>query len=109
MDETYLRTRGEKKNFLPLILIFLIIVVIAVAVIFLTRGKKYIVSPIPPKPSFEVVFYTPTPLPVTPSSTPSATPKGKKPTVTLAVSVTPKATATPTVKSSPSPTVKPTQ
>lgn len=109
MDETYLRPGGEKKRFGPFIVIILVIIVVAALIFFLTRGNKKIVSPIPPKASFEVIFYTPTPFAVSPTSTPSATPKVRKaPTATPAAKATPKITLTPTIKSSPSPTVKPT-
>jgi hypothetical protein len=109
MDEAYLRPSGEKRRWGRFLLLVLVVLIVAASIFFLVgRGKK-IISPVPPKASFEVTFYTPTPLPISPSSTPSATPKGKKaPSATPSVKVTPKATATPTVKSSPSPTVKPT-
>ncbi len=103
MDEVYLPGKDEKKNFLPLILIFIFIVIIVMGVVFLMRGNKKIISPIPPKPSFEVIFYTPSPLPATPTSTPSATPKVKK-----TPSPTPKTATNSAVKVSPSPTAKPT-
>lgn len=80
------------------IIIALIIVVGGGLYLYFGSRQKF-VSPIPAEPSFKVIYYTPTPGPVTPSSTPSATPKVKPaptkvplPTVTP----TPADTATPT-------------
>lgn len=89
----------------------LILVVLAVALLvigaiyYMASGKPKFVSPIPTEPSFKVIYYTPTPGPVTPSSTPSATPK-VKPTATKAPTPT-KGEATPTVTPKVSPTVTP--
>lgn len=109
MEETYV---GEKSRNWPFFLGILVVLILIVVGVFLwLAGSKKLVSPVPPKPSFEVIFYTPTPGPVTPSATPSATPKGKKaPTNTPKPS--PKATIAPTVKptvkASASPTAEPT-
>lgn len=66
------------------------------------------VSPFPPKPSFVVVFYTPTPeMELTPTSSPSATPSPKKTQAVPTKSVIASITATP--KLSPKPTVSPTE
>ncbi len=87
----------------------LLLAVVAVVLIlgggfyFFFGGKQKYISPVPVEPSFKVIYYTPTPAIVIPSSTPSATPKVKavptKPAPTKAEAsptVTPKATATPT-------------
>lgn len=81
-----------------IILVFLITVGLG---FFIFGNKPPLISPVPLEPSFKVIYYTPTPGPITPSSTPSATPKVKAtPTkvapvkTEVAPSVTPKATAT---------------
>ncbi len=101
MQEYIGESSGKKSGFLFLIL-FLIIIA-GVGFLFI-QGKKKLVSPIPSEPTFEVIFYTPTPGQTTPTSTPSATPKVKLPTSTPKPS--PKTTVSPTVKATVSPTVK---
>lgn len=92
----------------------ILLVIVAVALIFggglyfLFGGKNKFVSPVPTEPSFKVIYYTPTPGPITPSSTPSATPKVKavptKPVPTKAEaspSITPKTSASPSATPKP--------
>lgn len=94
----------EKSQKWGLILIILAVAILAGGgIYYFLKGKPKFVSPIPAEPSFKVIYYTPTPGPVTPSSTPSATPKVKAtpakvvPTKSETTpTVTPKATATPT-------------
>lgn len=97
MDDGYIGQRTNKKWLLPLTVIA-VVVGVSFLIFFFLINKEKMVSPIPSKPSFEVIFYTPTPGAATPTSTPSATPKVKKaPTVV------------PTIKiASPSPTIKAT-
>lgn len=85
------------------IILILIVFVLAISgIAYFVFGKSSsIVSPVPAEPSFKVIYYTPTPGPITPSSTPSATPKVKAtsapvPTTKVSPTVTPKVTVTPT-------------
>lgn len=100
-------------------------VVVVLMIVFIIVGGGYLyiksgenlVSPVPREPSFQVIFYTPTPGETTPTSTPSATlkpdeskkaptsipkespePTGEKeePTATPTEGVTPTEGATPT-------------
>jgi cytoskeletal protein RodZ len=103
MDNTYLRDKPKKSGYF-IGLLFIIVVIVCIGGIgYLNIQKKY-VSPIPEKPSFVVIYYTPVPSQVDNLSTPSATPKVKKsipsPTSVSSVTVKPKI---------PSPTVKITQ
>ena len=86
-------------------IIFVVILVGGVIMYVLNRNKP-IVSPVPPKPSLEIIFYTPTPEMASPTSSPSATPKltptGKA--VKLKPSPTPEEKPSPTGKVSPTPT-----
>lgn len=102
MDQSYLGSR-QKKWPIPLFVTMGVIIVGGVIFFFATR-KSELVSPVPKQPSFEVVFYTPTPGVITPTFSPSATPKVKSISSPL-----PKPTkgVTPSVKPSPSPTTKP--
>src|SRR3989337_1937828 len=112
MDETYL-SRGDKpKNWLGIAFIALFVVAIGAGIYLFFKSREKIVSPVPLQPTFEVVFFTPTPVPASPTSTPSATPRaGRTPTVTprpTGPTVTGKTSSpTPSVKASPSPTSKP--
>ena len=76
MDVNYTGS-PPSKNYFGVIIVILVLVVIAASIFFLT-GRKKIISPLPDEPSFEVVFYTPTPSQETPTSSPSATPVEKK-------------------------------
>ncbi len=99
----------EKSRKWGLLVILVIIVLVAIAgLYFLFGGKNKLVSPVPEEPSFKVTYFTPTPGPITPSSTPSATPKVKaaptKPAPTkadLSPTVTPKVTASPSATPKP--------
>lgn len=88
----------------------LLLVIVGVALVvgggvyLLFGGKASFISPIPAEPSFKVIYFTPTPGPVTPSSTPSATPKVK---ATPTKSVPTKADVTPSVTPKTSPSVTP--
>jgi flagellar basal body-associated protein FliL len=101
MDGAYLGERQKKKPWYILVAIA-VIIVIGAGIYFLVNSKKMLVSPVPPEPAFEVIFYTPTPGAVSPTATPSATPKLKK-----TPTATPKLTPS-TKNASPSATVKPT-
>jgi hypothetical protein len=107
MDNVYLERKNPKKS---LLLIIIILLLLSVGLYLFLQGQKKLVSPVPSKPSFELIFYTPTPGETIPTSTPSATPKVKKtgsptgtPKPTFKISITP--TAKPTVKTTPSPTI----
>lgn len=104
MDENYLGHAKPKKRW-GIIFLLVVIILIAVGGIYLWfKGSQKIISPVPPQPSFEVIFYTPTPAPVTPTSSPSATPKVKPTIAPVKVpSTTPKVTSAAT----PSATIKP--
>lgn len=88
--------RSKRIPVRTFVVIFLLVIIGLTAYYFLTARNK-LISPLPESPTFEVIFYTPTPPPVTistPSATPKTTPKpaptGKpKPTVTLAPSLSP--------------------
>lgn len=97
MEEAYVDQRP--KNWLPLLAVIGIFILISGGVFLWVKASQKLVSPIPPKPSFEVIFYTPSPLPASPTSTPSGTLVPRKKTV--------KPTATP-VEEKPTPTKKPT-
>jgi hypothetical protein len=107
MDTTYLGSKPNSKGLAILIFVGVIILVIGGGAYLYFKGKQQMVSPIPPEPTFQEIFYTPTPPEMSPTSTPSATPKGKKSptpspkaTATPKVTVTPKTTATVTPKAS---------
>lgn len=100
MEETYLGKRKNSTQWLFWVFLIILAVVILVIGYYWFAGRDRMIRPIPAKPSFEVVFYTPTPAETTPTSTPSATPKVKataKPTVTPK----PKATSTPALSPTP--------
>lgn len=96
-----------------LISVALALIIFGIIYLFLGGQNKF-VSPVPAEPSFKVIYYTPTPGPITPSSTPSATPKVKKavtptsaPTKAVTPTITPKTNNTPTVTPKTSPTKTP--
>jgi hypothetical protein len=64
---------------------------------FFVANKSNMVSPLPPNPSYEIIFNTPTAGPTEAISTPSATPKVKTgvPSVTIKPSVKPSNSPTP--------------
>lgn len=90
MDETYLPGR-KPVNRTMIVVLIVVLAVLAGGVYLYLKGKQNIISPVPPEPSFTVIYYTPTPGPVTPSSTPSAT---LKPTKAPADTPIPRASAT---------------
>src|SRR3989344_3562082 len=94
MDTTYSSSRNNRNFKLPAVLI-LIVVLLGGAGYFALNASSKFISPLPDTPAVEIIFYTPTPEPVTPTSSPSATPKVAK---KLAATATPKkeTTATPT-------------
>ncbi|OGG02940.1 hypothetical protein A2W14_02025 [Candidatus Gottesmanbacteria bacterium RBG_16_37_8] len=96
MDVSYLGNRNNKNFMLPVIIVVVVILLAGVGfVVFKSRSK--FISPLPDEPAVEIIFYTPTPEPVTPTSSPSATPRSQKkasPTITPTNAVT----ATPTNK-----------
>lgn len=103
------RQQKSKTPFIFFVLVFLA----ALGLVYLfIQGRNQFVSPVPKEPSFSVIYYTPTPISTTPTSTPSATPKPTKVPVTSAptktVTPTAKASVSPTVTVAPSPTAKPT-
>lgn len=85
----------KPKRWGLLLLIIVIVLVISDGLYFLLKGKAKFVTPVPAEPSFKIIYYTPTPGPVTPSSTPSATPKVKKAPASTPISIV---TVTPAVK-----------
>lgn len=100
MEETYLGKRKNSRQWLFWVLLIILAVVVFGILFYWIFGRDRMIRPIPAKPSFEVVFYTPTPAESTPTSTPSATPKVKavvKPTTTPK----PKATSTPSLSPTP--------
>lgn len=106
MEETYLGKRKKTNQWLVWVLLIILAVVVFVIGYYWIFGRDRMIRPIPAKPSFEVVFYTPTPGETTPTSSPSATPKVKasvKPTATPKLTVTPKPSVTVTPKLSPTP------
>jgi hypothetical protein len=99
----YSTNSSSKLRFIFLTL-FVLAVVAAGGVYFMTRPKNQILSPLPKAPSFQIIFYTPTPVESLPTSTPSATPKVKAgPTTKPTTKPTPKPTTVIT------PTSKPTE
>lgn len=112
MERSFGQEQGNKSASGVLIVLGILILAGA-SFYFLSSSSRKMVSPIPPQPSFEIIFYTPTPIPTEEPATPSATPKGKKaPTATVKPTVT-KASESPTSVSptkaqiSTTPTVKP--
>ncbi|OGG20640.1 hypothetical protein A3D03_00400 [Candidatus Gottesmanbacteria bacterium RIFCSPHIGHO2_02_FULL_40_13] len=106
MNETYLDRKKNSNLWLVWTLLIILVVVVLVIGYFFINGKDRMIRPIPAKPSFEVVFYTPTPGETIPTSSPSATPKVKatvKPTAAPKLTVTPKPTVTVAPKLSPTP------
>ena len=102
MDTTYSVNRGN-GNYKWLILTAVVILLLGGVGYYIFGSTKRFVSPLPEEPSMEIIFYTPTPEPVTPTSSPSATPKAgikpsptKKPTTVPSVSPTAEASKTPT-------------
>ncbi|KKS47974.1 hypothetical protein A3J20_00905 [Candidatus Gottesmanbacteria bacterium RIFCSPLOWO2_02_FULL_42_29] len=91
MDVSYNQSR--KKSFLvPLVLALIVLLLIAGSILAVSNRRKFL-SPLPETPAYEIIFYTPTPEPLTPTSSPSATVKAEaKATVTSKPS--PKATVT---------------
>jgi len=91
MDVSYNQSR--KKSFLvPLVLALIVLLLIAGSILAVSNRRKFL-SPLPETPAYEIVFYTPTPEPLSPTSSPSATVKAEaKATVTSKPS--PKATVT---------------
>ena len=91
MDVSYNQSR--KKSFLvPVILMLIVLLAIAGAILAVSNRRK-LLSHLPETPAYEIIFYTPTPEPLSPTSSPSATPKAEaKATVTSKPS--PKATVT---------------
>lgn len=123
MREQYYGDEPPRRRWILPIIIIGILLLIGAAYSWFTMGKSDLVYPVPPKADFEVIYYTPSPEPVTPTSSPSATPTGSKkkaaatatpkptakatakPTVAgAATESATKATATPTGKTTPSPT-----
>ena len=105
MDTTYSVNRNNRNFKWPIILLGLAILLGGVGYLIFGKSSNFI-SPLPETPAVEIISYTPTPEPVTPTSSPSATPKSaKKPTATA----TPKKdlTATPTKTVTATPTNKP--
>lgn len=100
MDNVYLNQKASK---LPGIIIAAIIILIlaGLAAYVIFQGQKRYVSPVPSKPTFELVFYTPTPEFTAPTSTPSATPKLKKPLPTTTIKPTSKPTGKPSISPTP--------
>lgn len=84
MDSTYSLKRERNYRWLFLVAGLVLILGGAGYLIFGRSGN--LISPLPDTPAVEIIFYTPTPEPVTPTSSPSATPKpgAKKATVTAA-------------------------
>ncbi|MCL4339345.1 hypothetical protein M1271_06685 [Patescibacteria group bacterium] len=87
---------GSLRNF---IIIIILLVIIGGSLLFI-KSRAKMVSPVPPQPNFQVIYYTPTPGTTSPTSTPSATPKVKSPTSTPV----PKPKVSPTKEVQPSPT-----
>lgn len=85
----------RQQNFWPLAALILIVLIIAISYFWISRNEG-IVSPVPPKPSFQIIYYTPTPGMTTPTSTPSATPKVKA--IIAPLKAPAKPTATPSAK-----------
>lgn len=96
MDVSY--NQGRKKSFLlPLVLALIVLLLIAGAILAVSNRRK-LLSPLPETPAYEIIFYTPTPEPLSPTSSPSATVTSKpspKATVTGSLSASPSATLTP--------------
>lgn len=84
----------EKSQKWGLIIIFAVALIAGGGIYYFLKGKSKFISPVPAEPSFKVIYYTPTPGPITLSSTPSATPKVK---ATPTKVVPTKAEVTPTV------------
>lgn len=111
MEASYLDRRRPK--YLVIVLPILVIALLVGGVIFWLKNRQSIISPVPPTPSFEVIFMTPTPEPVSPTATPSATLKTSEgatstPRPTSTDTPTPMSGGdTPTEKPSPSDTPTP--
>ena len=73
-------------------LALIVLLLIAGSILAVSNRRKFL-SPLPETPAYDIIFYTPTPEPLTPTSSPSATVKAEaKATVTSKPS--PKATVT---------------
>jgi hypothetical protein len=97
MDQQFLRERDSGSKWNVLLIIFGIIVLVITVVLFIMKGDRKIISPIPPKPDFEVIFQTPVPSFTEPTSTPSATPKLKKAVSTITVKPSTNPTSNPSL------------
>lgn len=108
--DTYYNPREKRNSWLPVVLILMVFLIIGYGAYLAFGQNKKVLSPIPAKPDFELIFYSPTPSESVPTMTPTVTPKQKKgtaaaPTPTTAAK---SSSPTPTVKATPKPTVKPT-
>src|SRR3989338_1271703 len=104
MDVSYGQSR-KKSLFIPAVFTVIVLVVIAGAV-FAVSNRRKLLSPLPETPAYEIVFYTPTPEPLSPTSSPSATVKAEA-KATATAKPTPKATLTSSLSTSPSATLTP--
>lgn len=102
METSYSLERGNRNFKWPLFIGFILVVVALAGYLAFGLSRKFI-SPLPDEPAMEIIFYTPTPEPVTPSASPSATSKSasnptptRKPTLAPTTAVN----ASPTVTSS---------
>jgi len=75
MDLSYSQGERRKKRMLLPLFLAGVVLLIASGGILALSNRKELVSPLPEQPALEMIFYTPTPLPLSPTGSPSATPK----------------------------------
>ena len=103
MEFSYSTTHHRPKFAVPLFIAFLILILSGAGYLIFGRQSGFI-SPLPEEPALEIIFYTPTPEELTPTSSASAV------TVTpvkATVTEKPKRSVTPSDEITPTPTEKP--
>ena len=106
MDTTYSLNRTGRSLKWPVLFGIILLLLGGVGYFVFGRNDRFI-SPMPETTAVEIIFYTPTPEPVTPTSSPSATPKiTTKPRQPSATSK-PESTVSPTRSVSVTPTSNP--
>lgn len=109
MDTTYTINRNNRNFKWPIVILTVLVLLGGIGYLVFGASNKFI-SPIPTEPAMEIIFYTPTPEEMTPTSSPSATPKtAKKPSPTKKPATSPTINPTGGPAAAGSPTVTKTQ